>query len=316
MSEFVFPITATLLVYLVAVPLLTVVARAMLEWHEKRWPHPHEAGDGVTFAALLAPVAIPTIGMGAAALHRLDGHHAMEACIALHQFAEGCPEALLLLLFVGLPIVMTAAYRLRPTAKRGRRLPISDELGVPVHLVDGASICVRGLFRPWIELGPDVQRELTPEQLRSALLHEVVHARSFDPLLMSMLLAANALNPAWNLLERWFERWRLGREIRCDLEALTRGADRFELATSLLSVARIGVATPRGASALTGAAKSIRLRVAILVGGEQPAVPSERTTWVAHGIFLVALAVTCAVCELRLLDALHHFSERAFYALM
>jgi beta-lactamase regulating signal transducer with metallopeptidase domain len=85
------------------------------------------------------------------------------------------------------------------------------------------------------------------------------------------------------------------------------------MAESLLAVARLNTVTPPCASALTGAAASLRLRVTILVGGEQPAVPSERNVWVAYCTFLVALGIACMACELTFLDALHHYSERVFH---
>lgn len=312
MSEYVFPISATLIVYLVAIPICTFIGRLYLEWQGRYRPHPHEAGHFSTLAAIAGPVLIPIFCVGGAAFHRFDGHHAYEVCLVGHG-AEPCAEAIALALFVALPLVVATLLKFRFVSPRGEHFEGFEELGVDVRLVDEAVLCTRGLVRPWIEVGRSLVDELTDEQLRAALLHEKAHARGLDPLFTFVGEVCMSVNPARGLVRRWFERWHLGREIRCDLTAISLGGNRFSLAESLLRVARrtSGGGCAHGVN-LTGAAASIRVRVAVLVGNDIPEVRSDRALWLASFIFCGAIIATFAYCEMSLLDSLHHQTERLF----
>lgn len=316
MSEFVFPITMTLIVYAVLVPALTLASRALLELMGRTGSHPHEEGRWSVFVLIVAPLVIPTAGILGASLHRLDGHHAYEVCVALHRTASSCHEVVWLAVLIGLPLLFSLVRKFRRSIRRGVRVPELEFSDIEVRMVEGWEVCTRGLWRPWIEVGSRALDELSGEQLRAAMLHEVQHARARDPLATMVCRAALSVNPVGILLEPWFARWSLGREIRCDLQAVAEGGDRFALAESLLKVARSNSTVHRcGAVGLTGAAATLRLRVNVLIGRDLPFVRAD------HLIMLLVLTATTVAAivggyvEMPYFDLIHHRSENYFISL-
>lgn len=316
MNELVFPISMTALVYLVAIPLLTLPSLAYLTWQRRSNRHPHEAGHFSTLLAICAPVLVPTLGVAGAAAHRFDGHHAYQVCIALEEMSHDCAEAIFLAALLLLPFVVGTARHFRLAGRRGQRIEPVEGLGIEVRCVDESTLCTRGVFSPWIEVGRSLLDELTEDQLRAALLHEKAHAQSLDPLFGLAGRVFLTINPAGFLLKKWLDRWRLGREIRCDLRALELGGDRFSLAESLIKVARSSVQLPANAMGLTGAAASIRLRVAVLLGREVPSVAGDRLLLLTTALVCIGLVIVFAGCEMRFLDVFHHQSEHLFKAFL
>ncbi len=313
MIELAYPVIAFICVFAVLIPALSVLAAFALKHLHLSDRHPQLRGSWLNYALIVTPVAVPVISLTIALVHRFDGHHVAQACHAVHEAGKACVESPLLATFLLIPTLAALAYRFRPARRRGElHQDWTRQAGVPVRVVAGNSVCTRGFVRPWIEIGEELATELDAIEFESVLLHEAAHATSFDPFFATLGSAALLINPASVLLQRHFDAWLLGREIRCDLWSLTRGADRFALAEALLKVVRMDSPIPAGASALTGAAAALHLRVAVLLSPEPPKPIDQRIGAAITALGFLAIVAVSIQCELTMLDQFHHAVEHLF----
>ncbi|QDU41909.1 BlaR1 peptidase M56 [Symmachiella dynata] len=149
-----------------------------------------------------------------------------------------------------------------------------------------------GLWRWHIVLPTRAEAELTREELRSLLAHELAHLvrRDIWWLCMGRLLCTAF---AYQPLNFWARRqWQRAAEFLCDEWAIDRTGDRFALANCLTTVAqwRIGGETLTGSLAATGHRSTLSERVESLVENDKPRhPPSKIRSLCLAGIVLVSM---------------------------
>ena len=172
---------------------------------------------------------------------------------------------------------------------RSTKLFISEQVRVPTAL---------GFFRPAVVLPPWALRELSDDELRVIVLHELAHLRRWDDwtnLAQKLVKALFFFHPAvW-----WIDsRLALEREIACDDMVLEQTANAKTYAASLISVAEKVMAEKmrmRRALALSqsavGRAREISLRLTRILDNR----PRVNHGWRPALAMLGALAVLTAV---------------------
>ena len=340
MSELVFPLAGALVVFLIAVPLATLVAKGILV-AGRRAPGglPIHCTAG-TYALVTAPTLVPALWFLSAALHQSEPGQALAACVVDRLHDDSCRDALLfagvLALILGHGVVRRlhrdlaprpAVQRLAATSPHGRRLaalcaahPALARAAHSVAVVSGARdpVCTRKALRPVIEVEASFMDQLDDDALAAALLHEVEHARALDPLRYLLAAVSLSLNPLARLLRPELARWRLAREASCDQGAVLAGANPLALALAIVSAAR-PAPMPAGTglvATLGGGCHGVKARVRLLLCyADQSPEPRRPPVRVLPGTrFLLALLLLLALPHATgtaLLDVLHQGIEVA-----
>lgn len=149
-----------------------------------------------------------------------------------------------------------------------------------------------GLWRWHIVLPTRAEAELTREELRSLLAHELAHLvrRDIWWLCIGRLLCTAFAYQPLNFWARW--QWQRAAEFLCDEWAIDRTGDRFALANCLTTVAqwRIGAETLTGSLAATGHRSTLSERVESLVENDTTRhPPSKIRSLCLAGIVLVSM---------------------------
>ena len=312
MSELIFPISALLLLYFVAVPAFTLVSMLILRVMRRRTRHAHEMGSSTVWWLMVAPVVLPLTWLIGASTHQWDGHHAVVACLSAHEATVVCMDIFLVVAFVIAPVVW------RAIGQRDRT--IASELIVTTH--DGVTysrgqgvaglVRTRGLLSPRIEVDNRIVDTLDASQLKSVLLHERAHVRGRDPLKKWLAQLCLSTNPLGGLLRGDLARWDLGREVRCDVAAVRAGADRFALASALVKVAKSQPRLPAGCCGLIGA-DALHLRVRVLC---DDALPRPSRDIAPSVMAAITLALALPHGAQAPLDWLHRTAESGWFALV
>jgi beta-lactamase regulating signal transducer with metallopeptidase domain len=317
MTELAFPLLGTLVVFLVAVPAMTLVSKAILVHRRKRARRLPCFGSNAIWLLMIAPVIAPVVWFISAALHQSEPGGAAAACLNEHLGGEACQDALALALGLTLLVVYIVARRthieivrrgvapktyadLSETTQRLARLcaahPRLRNLRVSVNAHLPQAICTFGLLRPRIEVSTKLLGALDDDALTAALLHEAAHVRAFDPLRYFILSVCQSLNPLARMLGTEWQGWRLAREAACDEEAVRRGGEPLSLAEAILTAARYtsGPMPCSAASLGDGGVGSIQLRVELLLGYAEGGQARIRTEVPLLGLATV-LAVVAAL---------------------
>jgi hypothetical protein len=302
-KDLTFPLAAIALVFLVVIPLATLLSRAVLKRTRRRasWV---DYGRTSVWMWLVAPTALPLAWLAAEGHHQGDAAHALETCLLNHG-AGGYYEAQALLGALIGTVLVTAVLRFNRERVRfiGNVLPDDHPLArrvaslaskvaglagarIKVATHAPASALCFGWWRPRIIVDAAFADASSDGIITAALHHEAAHASSRDPMLGFVVRLALALNPAGRLLRADYERWRHAREALCDTRAVAKGCDPLDLAESLVAGARFQPThTPIGVLALCGHdAAILRLRIELLLtGGAQlsPVSLGSRLLWVA-----------------------------------
>lgn len=287
MIELFFPVVGTLLVFLVAVPVLTLVSCLALRLLPQTASSIDGHGNPVRYALTVAPVAVPVLWLISASVHQLEHDAPIAACVVDHLGTEICRDVVLfgflLLGVLGWGVARRLGLRRRTDAQQLTVFPASDwrmhrvrdacrkhaalsRYATRVHVVaqGRAPVCTRGLLRPWVEIEAAVLEQLTDEELAAVLLHEFEHARASDPLRFLVAQVSLSLNPLGHLLSAEYARYCFAREALCDRRAVQLGAEPLALARSIVAVAG-NRPLPAFAAALCGDGMGgIRLRVQLL----------------------------------------------------
>lgn len=286
MAEWFLPIAGIACVYLVAVPIVTLVSKWILRRIRRK--DPLALGTTPVYWLLVAPVLVPTAWIASAALHEAEPGRALAACAANHLSTEVCVGALALAFCIAaIPAFFTAITAMRSGVRNAlSKLKQSQDLTVAVRALcaerpamagvadsvvvfedEAPKFFATGFLRPRIWLSSGALSTLAPEALLGAIAHEYAHVRSRDPARGSLLSACLSLNPFSRLLRPEAAAWRLAREVDCDREAVCLGARPVELADALVSVARWnGAALPAVSVPLHGAGVAgLELRVRLLL---------------------------------------------------
>jgi len=162
---------------------------------------------------------------------------------------------------------------------RSHALPLYRRDGIPVLGSDDIAVPIAvGFSRPVVVLPNHLVRELSPDDLVCAVLHEVAHIRRGDAwanLLQMTIGAFFFFNPA---LRAVGARIATEREIACDDRVVAQLPDRQRYARCLLNLAdRISLA-PTAALGALGEGKATRTRIRQLLdtrhnGGTHPSRP-------------------------------------------
>jgi len=265
--------------------LLTGLALAAIVWLALRLLKPLNSGTrfAIWFSALVAIVVLPFLGlMPEAGLAANDLHpkFVLPESVATYLFAVWGVIATALLVRLGLSLLHVRRLRrhaieLKPEALevalrgplpdsyRRVRMLVSDRVRVPAAI---------GFFSPAIIVPTWALRELSVEDFRTILLHELAHLRRWDDwtnLAQKVLKALFFFHPAvW-----WIEsRLSLEREMACDDLVLAATSSPRAYATSLISLAeRVGLGrTAALAQAALGRARHTSLRIAQILDSKRP----------------------------------------------
>ena len=331
MGELVFPLSGLFVLFAIAVPVSTLLAKGLLLLARRARPEPWRAGSWWRYALLVAPVLGPVAWFVSAALHHAEPGNGSAACLWDEIL---CLEPIMLLVMV---IAVTAAVALRRGAaarqavaraprvadaaleRRLARLCHSRPMlrRATLAIVEANAVRTVGMLAPVIEVGKDVADALDDDSLVAALLHEAAHGAAHDPLRFVVVTICQALNPLNHLLAPELRRWRVGREQACDREAVHVGGHPLALAEAIVTAARRQIAAEPAGLAGHGAA-AIRHRVTLLLGYVKvpPGCTCSRTG--ARVAFFAAIAMAVAP---HLLDAwplleLHTVIERALTTLI
>lgn len=333
MSELLFPIVGGLMIFVVAVPGLSVLMGGLWAALPEGPSSIDHHGQIWGLAVIVGPVLVPVLWMLSAALHQVEAGAPLTACITDHLGGELCRDIVLfgLVLFavVGIGIcrrMVGALPVLRAPPLTTSRTIIERVAAVCVEhsflrvneyrirVVDEGRgpVCTRGLLRPVIEIEAEIAARLSDEELEAVLLHELAHVVARDPLRQFVAQVALTLNPLGARLEADFARYFFAREALCDRRAVEMGADPLSLARSI-----VAIAGPRPAPLTAGlggmSMGGVRVRVQLLLDYSSQA-PRESVHMAPFG--LLSLLLISIVAQPHLLgtaplDLLHISIERA-----
>ncbi len=339
MNALAFPLLGALVVFLLAVPAATVLAKAVLVLRRRSTRHLPRFGSTATWLVIIAPVIAPVLWFISAAVHQSEPGGAIAACLFDHFDAFDCRDELVFALCLTLLLLVAGGRRLRhelaapgaaggpvgPSSAQARRVreacAARSALGaLRVEVVTGAlhPICTTGLVRPRVVVAVELVDSLDDEALVAALLHENAHAHALDPLRYFLAAVCLSLNPLAPLLRPELRRWRLAREASCDAEAVHAGGEPLSLAQAIVTAARPGRRPGAWTAALgDGDAEAIRLRIGLLIGyADERAVHGKREApFVALTGTLTFVAMLPHAVGSGPLDILHLEIERALVLL-
>ena len=337
MSEWLFPIGGALIAFLVAVPLLTSIARIVLTTMPAAVEGTSAHLDGWRFLLIVAPSLGTWTWLLSASIHQATADTDFTACLLDHFDGDLLRDEIFFGLLLCSILAASALRRLRPSNhdKRPRtrkHLQGSAEakarvLGVcrksssligaekRVRIVQQglAPACTRGLFRPFVEMEESLVAQLSDDELAAALLHEWEHVQGLDPLRFLGAQVALSINPLARWLEPELARYRFARELHCDRRAVQCGANPLALAQSIVLAAMPAPASDNAVALGGPGLASVRMRVQLLLGyatqspeAMHAAAPPEPT------FSLVMAMLLCPhVLGSGPLDVLHTSIERA-----
>lgn len=334
MSEIAFPLVASVLVFLLVLPLSALVARgalALLDVFEdglalhRRWH--------LRYLVIVGSSVLPLAWFISASLHQAESGAAASVCTVLD--VHDCPEpgflAALLCLIAGVRAFKGWSTRPRADGLDARTQAVAARVasllvGDLADLRGRVVTCIRtrtpietvGVFHRRVVLRTAFAASLDHDALAGALHHELEHLRGWDPLRYEILRWSMDVNPAGRLLlGRHVAGWVLGREAHCDRAAVMAGAEPTALAAAIVEASR---RFSRGCAVALGAADidSLRLRIQLLLAyaDRSPHACCERPTFA-----WLALAVAFALGaphgqEHPVLDAFHVVAEQGSIALL
>lgn len=195
--------------------------------------------------------------------------------------------------------------RMADTLTENVGLTRKPELRVASQETAFAGPMVMGLIRPAIILPESFERELTPDQQRLALLHELMHIKRGDLWAASAMMGFRVLNWPNPLIHSAWPRFRADQEAACDASVLRITGDqtRADYAETLLKAAQSFTHKPenRRASLSHGMGLSLSLhhpiKERLMILGSKKEQHSSTSRW-ALAATLMAGAALCAPISL------------------
>ena len=335
MSEAIFPLLGSLVVFGLVLPASAVIVKLVfVALRRVETAGGLHASSGLRYVLLVASSAVPLAWFLSASLQQLGTGAAAEVCDALHTPGAFCPESLLFAVALSLLIALRGVPRLASTRRSGgddrtdlarearrridRAIVSASMLGplagrIIVREDAAEPMATLGIVLPRVIVRPSLVARLDDEELTAALLHEGEHVRGYDPVRYLVAWWALAVNPVghWVLGDE-LSRWILLRETHCDREAVLHGGSPAALAQALVRAARASVRPAAGLC--TGPPTALELRVGLLLAYAERAPerccrsPALRLAMLAVGAALLLPHGTGT----RVLDILHWATERAF----
>lgn len=335
MNDLGFAFAGALVVFFVVVPALTLGAKAVLVFRRRQSADVTGLGSSASYLLVIGPALGSAVWFVSAGLHQSEPGRAMAACVTEHLGDEACACAVA---FTALLLLLTGGafwrqlhreWRSPPSRRASSVHPGQARLAAVcgrhpalrgradrVQLVEGSAEVLRtlGLLRPRIEVDASLLDQLDDAALTAALLHEVAHVATWDPLRQLLASVSLRLNPLGRLLRPELARWRLAREAACDRTAVRMGAEPLSLAHALVVAARPGqvqapvLSAPLGAGGLGG----VKLRVHLLLGyADRPTLARRGRDWSLAALTLLLLATLPHTAGAGFLDVLHRTVEAA-----
>ena len=175
----------------------------------------------------------------------------------------------------------------------GRMQQFVSRLAIPqtVRWLESARVRVPqaiGWYKPVVLVPTSLFTTLTPAEIESLLLHELVHLRRYDFLLNLLQCAIETLlffHPGIHWLSR---RVRLERELACDEEVIRLTGDRFTFSRALLSMAD----QPRlPHPALAAADGELTVRIHAVLGMKRSGSVRGMVAFAVPAVCLIAFAL-------------------------
>jgi Zn-dependent protease with chaperone function len=137
------------------------------------------------------------------------------------------------------------------------------------------ALTLAGVRAPKVLVSEAALSVLTPQELRTALEHEVAHVRSYDNL--KRLLFRLAVFPGLKGLE---DEWSEQAELAADDAAVSSPGEALDLAAALIKVSRLASLHAELTSGLLHSSTALSLRVQRLFAWEQRrCLPTPRSNW-------------------------------------
>jgi len=178
-------------------------------------------------------------------------------------------------------IVQTVLAQMRTSRALMKWLADSTivEAGKPVPVfrtsADAPAVTLAGVRAPKVLVSKAVLSVLTPQELRTALEHEVAHVRACDNL--KRLLFRLAVFPGMRELE---DAWSEQAELAADDAAVSSAGEALDLAAALIKVSRLSPLHPELTSGLLHSSTALSLRVRRLFAWEERgSVPTSHPSW-------------------------------------
>jgi Zn-dependent protease with chaperone function len=225
----------------------------------------------------------------------------------------------LVLGFCGLVVVLWGVLNVTTALVRARRAVASwagqadvkeHVAAVPVLRISRAvpALTAAGVLRPKVLMSAAAEFLLTPNELQSALRHELAHVRRRDNLKKLFLRFV-----VWPGMRRLETAWLETTEMAADDAAVSNSCEALDLAAALIKLSRLGMPELRAelTTALVHApAASVNARVERLIAwSEQRKAPTPKySSWYALGATLATVACF-AVTYSALLVRVHTATE-------
>jgi len=215
--------------------------------------------------------------------------------------------ACLLLFAVGMVRAAAAQFRTSHAVAEWLGSGSVMEAGAKVPVVrtpNAPNLTVAGVRSPKVFVSEATAVALTPAELRTAVRHELSHARRYDNL--KKLLFRFAVFPGMADLQG---QWSEATEMAADDAAVSNRREALDLAAALIKVSRLGPmeASPALAIGLLHSSTALSARIERLFGWETVQASQRRNSWWyslaagAAAIILVALTYNAALLRMHAL---------------
>ena len=340
MSELLFPVVGAVLVFAVIVPALSLASRAGLYLLSLRGEPLTKQESPLRLLLVIGPSLIPITWLISATIHQSEDGAPLAACAIDHLGGELCRDVMLFgAVLFGMLAASSLFRSLRDRLSLPRSVALTEDaseasarvaacsrahvglnaISHRIHVVDGgaAPACTRGIIRPRVEISRELVDSLEDDELTATLLHEMEHARAWDPLRLFLAQVALSLNPLRRLLDPELARYHFAREALCDRRAVEGGAEPLALARSIVAVATPGHAQASLAALGGCGVESVRLRVQLLLTYAEHTPEPVKTGTVFGGLVVPILLVGLAphFVGVEPLDRMHQAIELSAIAL-
>ena len=336
MSELVFPILGTALVFLLVLPACALVARGALWLLERDALLGPLHGLNARYLVILASSLLPLSWFVSAAVHQAETGRSTLSCLFEHG-EDTCFEPLLFIATLGSVVLgcCVRAFghgpRLQRSRSAGARALVArcealaathPQLAPLAGRFDASeqaqiTLATHGLLRPRVLIGTGFAATLGDDALTSAPRPRARARARLRPAALSGAAAGRRREPvrARAGSSRMQRRWLGAREAHCDCEAVMHGGGPLALAEAIVCAAR--PLPMRGAGLQAHDAASLRLRVQLLLAfAEQPPVHCCRhgaSAFPAGAMLLALVLMLPHRTSTLVLDLVHVSAEHALH---
>lgn len=348
MNELIFPIGALLLLYLILIPLCTIIVHGILWLQKSRIDTWEYFGSDFVFQVLVLPVLLPFVWLLSSGIHLYNLHfedahwfsHHHFSCLLPHQDSYTDETFLILFLLLGaflfgLSLFQTVQKELKNTEvvfdeeTQARleqlKLECPPLRKIQILLVENWSDCAgtAGVLYPKIVLLKSWAQQIDDQVLKAVLLHEAAHVQQKDVLRGALLRLSLKNNIFQRVLSGTAFQWREAREVYADTQAILWGADPLALADGIVQALRwkkqylVNIDEHNMGFSLEGNASfdSLRLRITLLLGFSETNITAKKSRlhhesqrFIFGGMWLF-LFLLPHICSWNFIDIFHYYLE-------